>query len=118
MEKPPPFSSPEEITSAIDSIPYGDAGWFTFTIRYAGELSDNSPDWKLQQYDVHIRDTWTVLQNIISMRKFHNKFDYAAYEHYTSPGNCLYSNFMSGIWANKESVRILPLLHQRSLTVV
>jgi hypothetical protein len=103
----PPFVSAEELFATIDAIPYGEARWFTFTVSYAGELSEDSAGWKRQTYEVHTRDAWTVLKNMLATREFHGKFDYTAYEHYSSPNNRMYDNFMSGIWANRESVRTI-----------
>jgi hypothetical protein len=100
----PPFGNYEDVLTSIDNITVGSADWFSFTVRYNGDISEDSPNWQHEKFTVHTRSVRTVLRNILGTRELDGKIDYAAYEEFVQPDVRLYGNFMSGQWAYKESV--------------
>jgi hypothetical protein len=100
-----PFQSAHHMQAVIDSIQVGDAPWEAFELRYSGALDDSSPQWMRQSYTLYARNTRTVAHNMLSSADFRDKFDYTAFEERESSGQRTWSNFMSGTWAWRQSVR-------------
>lgn len=82
----PPFTNIDELLAIIDSIKYGEAPWNAFTIRYSGDTDKHASDWKKQDYVIYTRDSYTVLQNMLSSADFKDSFDYQPFEEFTAPG--------------------------------
>ncbi|KAH9839287.1 uncharacterized protein C8Q71DRAFT_795564 [Rhodofomes roseus] len=116
----PPFEDAEELYSTIDAIPYGDAPWESFTIRYTGEVTPESPSWKRADYVVHNRNVRQVAHNMIGNEGFDGMFDTTPYQEYTAPGVTRFSNMMSGEFAYRQATTIAqdPLTHGSMLTTV
>ncbi|KAH9930567.1 hypothetical protein B0H21DRAFT_781092 [Amylocystis lapponica] len=116
----PIFESTEDMYATIDSIQHGDAPWETFTVRYGGPLTPDSPSWKRAEYHVHCRNTRTVAHNMLANKDFHNHFDYVPFQEYTAPDTTQFSNVMSGQWAYTQATRIAsdPQTHGSMLVPV
>ncbi|KAH9916928.1 uncharacterized protein B0H18DRAFT_1087215 [Fomitopsis serialis] len=95
-----------ELLSTLDDIPFGDIPWSSFKIRWSGPLTATSPAWKKQSYVVHTRDPLATLENTLGNTEYKNKIDVCAYKEFTPGGKQRWSNFMSGLWAWKESSKI------------
>jgi hypothetical protein len=103
----PIFENAQELYDTIDEISHGDAPWQSFTLRHPGPVTDNSPSWQQNSYQVHCRDTHDVVRNILKNKAFDKKFDYVPYQEYTGPQRTRYSNLMSGQWAYTKAVGFL-----------
>lgn len=111
-----PFSSHEEMYSAIDTIKHGDAPWKSFKTSYAGELDVNAPSWQLQDYEIWFRDPDTVVRNILDNPDFNGHFDYAPYVNIDKAGNRKWNEFMSGNFPWRHAVS--PLTFNSSATKI
>lgn len=74
------FDDHNHFLEFIDAIPYGEATWHTFAVRYAGPVDADSPSWKRQTFIIHHRDPKTVFSNMISSSEFATRWDYKAYQ--------------------------------------
>ena len=90
------FKSANDMYSTLDSIPYGEALWMTFKVKYNGPITPHTPAWKLKTCTVYTRDMLHVAENMATCRDFNGRWDYVLYEEYNAPGCCCYSNVMSG----------------------
>jgi Plavaka transposase len=110
-----PFSSYEQMYSAIDNIKHGDVPWKCFSTSYAGELGPNAPSWQLQDYEVWFRDPDFVIQNMLDNPDFDGYFDYAPYIDLDKAGNRRWDEFMSGnfAWRHAVSPSVLYLIFFR-----
>lgn len=106
-----PFRNSDHLLATIDSIEIGDAPWHSFTIRYTGEVDDQSPSWKRQTYTVHTRDSLAVLRSMLGSTDFHGHFNYQPFKEYVGPDKRRWSDLLSGSWAWKQSVRSLIHIH-------
>ncbi|KAH9935840.1 hypothetical protein B0H21DRAFT_699135 [Amylocystis lapponica] len=102
----PIFTSTEDMYHTIDMIQHGDAPWESFTVRYSGPVTPESPSWQRIPYQVHCRNTNTVARNMLANKDFVGHFDYVPFQEYTAPGVSRYSNVMSGQWAYKQATKI------------
>ena len=102
-----------ELERTLDDIPFGSLPWSSFQVRWSGPLTPTSPSWKRQTYIVHRRDPLATFENTLRNTEYKRTFDPAAYREYTHDGKRIFSNFMSGLFAWKESVRAIfsPLVH-------
>ena len=99
-----PFDSADDLLATIDTIPYGDAPWESFSVRYTGAVNEDSPSWKRAEFVVHCRNARTVAHNIIGMEELDGKFDITPYQEYLPDGSVCYSNLMSGEHAYTQAV--------------
>lgn len=108
MRTPPPFfDNATDLLQTVDSIPFGDIPWYSFAVRYTGEVDDNSPAWKRATYVVHARNTLHVAEAMASSTDFNGSFDTVPFEEYVGkPGEQTrrLSNLMSGQWAYTKAV--------------
>ncbi|KAH9918159.1 uncharacterized protein B0H18DRAFT_1086893 [Fomitopsis serialis] len=95
-----------ELQRTLDAIPFGDIPWFSFKIRWSGPITPTSPAWKRQTYVVHTRDPLAAFENTLRNAEYKNKFDVCAYKEFTPGGKQRWCDFMSGLWAWKESSKI------------
>jgi Plavaka transposase len=100
----PVFSSAETMYEAIDNIAHGNAPWESFSVRYPGPATTNSPSWQCNTYEVHCRNVRDVVHNMLKNKDFDNKFDYVPFQEYKVPRTTQYSNLMSGQWAYTKAV--------------
>ncbi|PSR92305.1 hypothetical protein PHLCEN_2v4726 [Hermanssonia centrifuga] len=102
----PPFASVQHMLETIDSIPFGDAPWSSFKVRYTGDLPPNPPPWMTAEYEVSHRDPLVCARNMLSNPDFAEEFDVAPYREYDSSLKRQYTNLLSGNWAWKQAVRL------------
>jgi len=100
----PPFSNHQDLYNAIDSIPYGDVPWQSFTTRYNGVRPNKVPSWMDSTYDVWFRDPHLIAQNMMGNPDFDGSLDYVPYREYNK-GDRQFQDFMSGDWAWRQAVR-------------
>ena len=101
-----PFSSYDNMYSAIDDIKHGDAPWKSFKTSYAGELGPDAPSWQLQDYDVMFRDPDIVIRNMLDNPDFDGLFDYAPYVDLDKAGNRKWNEFLSGNFSWRRAVSV------------
>lgn len=99
-----PFDSADDMYETLDAIPYGEAAWTTFTVKYTGPVTPHTPSWKLKSYTIYTRNTLRVAESIAACLDFDRRWDYVPYEEYSGPGCRRYSHLMSGTWAFKKAV--------------
>ena len=99
-----PFHNYKDLLARIDAIEVGDVTWESFVCKYEGDISDESPSWMSQGYEVHYRDPLDVIKNILSNTDFKNRMDYAPYLEYDAKGERQFHDFMSANWANDQAV--------------
>ncbi|KAJ3491298.1 hypothetical protein NLI96_g824 [Meripilus lineatus] len=114
------YNDVDDILSHIDEIPFGDAAWSSFDVRYTGPVDENSPSWKRQTYTIHTRNTYEVQETFLKNQDFAKAFDYVPYEAYTPEGARKWSNLLSGRWAWKQADIIAqdPATHGAMLSPV
>ncbi|TCD71132.1 hypothetical protein EIP91_012080 [Steccherinum ochraceum] len=97
------FDGPDDWLKTIDAIEYGETPWTSFTIRYTGPTTNDSPPWQRETYTVYTRDTLAVVRNMLSSADFAKAFDYTPFKEFTGPHRRRWSNLMSGHWAWKQA---------------
>ncbi|KAK7452202.1 hypothetical protein VKT23_012305 [Stygiomarasmius scandens] len=100
-ESDPPFANHKEMYATIDSIPQGDIPWESFTVKYNGELPEDTsslPEWKTQEYEVWFRNPLSILENMLANPSFKHEFDKAP-KRLKRNGKRVYQDLMSGNWA-------------------
>ncbi|PSR76460.1 hypothetical protein PHLCEN_2v8435 [Hermanssonia centrifuga] len=100
----PPFAGVPHMLETIDSIPFGDAPWTSFKVRYTGDLPPNPPPWMTAEYEVSHRDPLVCVRNMLANPDFADEFDVAPYREYDPSLKRQYTNLMSGNWAWKQAV--------------
>lgn len=101
----PPFRSHEHVYETIDATQHGDAPWQCLVASYNGESSDSCPSWKKDEWEVFYRDPDLVLKQMLENPDFDGQIDYAAYVSLDKTGKRCWSDFMSGNFAYRRSVR-------------
>ncbi|KAH9912325.1 uncharacterized protein B0H18DRAFT_1088486 [Fomitopsis serialis] len=116
----PPFEDADDLYQVIDVIPFGDAPWESFVVRYTGPIDEDSPSWKQAEYVVHCRNARQVAHNMIGNEDYNSKFDTTPYQEYPAAGVTRFSNVMSGQWAYKQASKIAkdPATHGSMLSPV
>ena len=114
-EQPAIFENTRELLETIDDIPYGDATWRAYKVRYTGPIDPDSPPWMRRTYTVHMRDTLVVAKQLVTSDDFKGKFNTRPFAEYLLNGARMYSDLMSGQWAYREAVSfavtpVIPLL--------
>ena len=105
----PPFRSHEELYDTIDATWHGDAPWTCLAVSYNGETTPNSPTWQLDEWEVFYRDPDLVLSHLLDNPDFDGLFDYAVYVGLDKSGKRYWTDFMSGNFAYRRSVRSFVL---------
>ncbi|KAG6823325.1 hypothetical protein H0H92_010595, partial [Tricholoma furcatifolium] len=97
---PPESTRARHIYSLIDQIEQGDVPWDSFTIRYNGDLPENSPapPWMTEQHEVWFQDPLHVLEGQLGNPGFADEFDIAPKRVFRR-GVRRYRDLMSGNWA-------------------
>ncbi|KAG1844111.1 hypothetical protein C8R48DRAFT_750903 [Suillus tomentosus] len=95
----PPFADHRDLYNVIDSSPFGDVKWQSFTIAYDGERLENKP-WMDDTYEVWFRNPREVVHNMLANPSYTNDIDYHPYREYSTEGDKRqWKDFMSGDWA-------------------
>jgi hypothetical protein len=105
----PPFNSHEHVYETIDATRHGDAPWQCFAVSYNGEASHPCPSWQKGEWEVFYRNPDVVLTQMLENPDFDRQFDYAAYIGLDKAGKRCWSDFMSGNFAYRRSVRVFNL---------
>ncbi|KIJ58530.1 hypothetical protein HYDPIDRAFT_54279, partial [Hydnomerulius pinastri MD-312] len=101
----PPFSDHNELHRLVDAIPYGEALWRSFSVKYAGPIPEgNTPKWMLAEYDVWFRDAKELLELMLANHDFHGEIDYAVKHVTDEHGKREVCDLMSGQWAWNQSM--------------
>ncbi|KAI0313865.1 hypothetical protein OF83DRAFT_1208258 [Amylostereum chailletii] len=109
--EPGPYASYRHLYKTIDNIKHSDIPWQCFTTSFAGDVPDNAPKWKKQQYHVWYRDPDIVIRNMLENPDFAGQFDTSAYKFYDASGKRRWTNFMSGNFAWRQSDKIYAADH-------
>lgn len=107
----PPFANHADLYKRIDSIPFGDIPWESFSVKYdEAKLPDDSfiPPWMTAKYEVWFRDPHAVVKSLIKNPDFKGSFDTAPVRIFDKNGHREYQNFMSGDWAWEEAASFFP----------
>jgi hypothetical protein len=108
FDAPPPFTNAGDMYETIDSTPYGDLRWRSFTIRY--NLLNDPPSseapaaWKTAEYDGWFRDPGKLIRNMLANHGFDKEFDYVPYQEYDYSGQHRFHDVFSGNWCWREAV--------------
>ncbi|KAH9988333.1 hypothetical protein BJV77DRAFT_1061430 [Russula vinacea] len=98
----PPFGSPSNLYSVIDSTPLGDVPWENFAISYNGHMLENpndAPPWTKVDHEVWFRDPRKLVKNMLANPDFNGEFDTTPFHEYDADNKHRFQNFMSGNWA-------------------
>ena len=101
-----PFTLYDHMYKTIDTIEQGDIPWQSFSMRYQAD-DDNPADtpWKQAKYEVWYQDPTHVVRNMLDNPDFNRQFNYTPYVELDKSGKRKWSNFMSGNFAWRHSVR-------------
>lgn len=108
------FHSHDHFLKTIDAIPVGDEEWSTFSLRYSGPVTPDSPKWKRQRFVVHTRNPLRVLENMAASPDFASTWHTRPYQEFDRNGTRQFSDLMSGHWAWKQAVCISSYAHRLS----
>ncbi|KLO09541.1 hypothetical protein SCHPADRAFT_833873, partial [Schizopora paradoxa] len=99
-----PFANHVEMHNLIDSIKHGDAPWYSFKIKYSGDIPEHgAPKWMTDTYEVCARDTNLVVANLLKNTDFDGEFDYVPYKEFDAAGNQRYCDYFSGGLVQKHA---------------
>lgn len=101
-----PWRNAEDLYKTIDSIDAGNVSWKNFKFFYSGPKPQTPPQWMEETYELNTRDILATLEHQLSTEEFDGQFNTAPYEEYDHAGHRVYSDLMSGYWANCEAVRV------------
>jgi Plavaka transposase len=105
QDQDPPFTSKNEMYSAIDNLDLGGATWKSFIVKYNGEIKDGDvTPWKHKSFEVWYRDPRIVIHNQLGNREYGDEIDFASKDVRDREGRRRYSDFMSGNWSWRQSV--------------
>ena len=101
----PPFSNATSLYKIIDSIPFCNTAWESFSLQYNGNRpAGDAPSWMNSEYDVWFRDPRALVHNLLSNPDFKSDFDYAPFQEHASDGTHHFQDFMSANWAWNQAV--------------
>ena len=84
----------------------GGVDWKSFSLSSQGDLTDDSPSWMKEEYEVHYRDAREVVLSMVENPEFARDIDFSPYREYDKQGkNRRIQHFMSGDWAWRQAVR-------------
>ena len=101
----PPFANHQDLYNVIDSIPYGNIAWQSFTLQYNGEQPIvNAQPWMDSAYDVWFRDPQEIVKNMLKNPDFKEEFDFVPYRKFDGNDDRVFGDFMSGDWPWQQAV--------------
>lgn len=102
----PPLADHRDLYNVIDSSPFGDVKWQSFSLYYTDEQpEDNPPPWMDQQYEVWYCDPREVVHNMLANPTFTDEMDFCPYREYsTETDERQWKIFMSSDWAWEQAV--------------
>ena len=106
QDQDPPFVSKNEMYNTIDNLGHGGAPWNCFTVKYNGEIKEGDvTPWKHKSFEVWHRDPRILMHNQLRNRDYADEMDFASKDVRDMDGKRRYSDFMSGNWSWRQSVR-------------
>ncbi|KAI9056389.1 hypothetical protein FKP32DRAFT_1586143 [Trametes sanguinea] len=116
----PVFQSHHHLLNAIDGIRCGDTQWDSYSLRYGGPITPDSPLWKRVEYVLYSRDSLEAVENMAASPDFQGAWHTRPYRQYDENGTRQYSDLMSGHWAWKQADLIAedPATHGAMFTPV
>ncbi|KAF8257019.1 hypothetical protein EI94DRAFT_1774687 [Lactarius quietus] len=111
----------KDMYQIINWTPLGDILWNSFSLKYNGEKPmDEVPQWMDASFDICYHDPHVVIHSMLGHPGFKNDMDYVPYHKYTSSGEWLWQDFMSGDWAWMQADEIAkdPTTHGSTLVPV
>jgi len=105
--EPGPFGLHEQMYATIDSTKHGDIPWKCMAAEFAGEITGDLPSWKKDVHEIWYRDVDAVIAQMLSNPDFKEQFDYVPYIGLDKKGDRHWSDFMSGNYAWRHSVRFV-----------
>lgn len=105
-ELDPIFNSYQHLTDNIDDIEHGIGctGWTSFSVRWNGPITPDSPSWKRQRYIVHTRDPLAVIKAMCASADFNGSWHTRPFKEFTHDGTRVFADLLSGHWAWKQAV--------------
>lgn len=100
-----PFTGTNDLLATIDATELGDAPWHRLNITYDGPVGPFSPAWMSTSYEVWFRNPLVVAKNMLANPDFASEFDYSPYIQLGKNGQRRWTDFMSGNFAWRHSVR-------------
>ena len=102
-----PYESCHSLYATIDAIQDGDAPWQCLSVNSAhDDIPEHAPSWQRQEYEVWYRDPDVVIRNMLDNPDFASQFDAAPYIATDTKSKRRWTDFMSGHFAWRRSVRI------------
>ncbi len=102
FDAPPPFINANDMYETINSTPYNDLRWQSFTIHYNLHNDPSSADaptaWKTAEYDGWFCDPGKLIHNMLANCAFDKEFDYIPYQEYDYNGQHWFHDVFSGNW--------------------
>lgn len=99
-----PWRNADDLYATIDEIQTGDAPWKSYQFSYNGPKPFIPPRWMEETYELNTRNALLVLEQQLNTSDFAGQINYTPYKEFDSQGDRLYSNLMSGKWANGQAV--------------
>lgn len=101
-----PYDSCRSLYATIDAIQDGDAPWQCLSVNRApDDIPEHAASWQTREYDVWYRDPDVVIGNMLDNPDFASQFDAAPYIATDIEGKRRWTDFMSGHFAWRRSVR-------------
>lgn len=102
----PPFADHNDLNNSLDSIPFGEIPWQSFSVKYDGVRPESGdvPSWMDAEYDVWFRCPREVARSHLANPDFASEIDWAPKRVFNRAGKREYSDFMSGNWCWKQAV--------------
>jgi hypothetical protein len=92
------FVDHHDLYNIINSSPFSDVNWQSFTITYDGERLEDKL-WMDNKYEVWFCDPCKVVHNMLANPSYTNDIDYCPYRKYSTEGDKhQWKDFMSGDW--------------------
>ncbi|KAF8227758.1 hypothetical protein L208DRAFT_1491607 [Tricholoma matsutake] len=99
-----PWRNAQDLYKTLDSIKAGGVSWKTFKFCYTGLKPQTPPRWMEETYELNAQDVLVTLKQQLGTMEFNRQFETMLYEEYNHAGHHVFSNLMSGYWANCEAV--------------
>ncbi|KAH9915965.1 uncharacterized protein BXZ73DRAFT_54076 [Epithele typhae] len=104
----PLFKSYEDLVTTIDQITIGDVPFITVSVRWAGPVDENSPQWKREAHVGHHRDIIETVRGMAANPELNGHWDNTPTAVFNADGLREYSNLMTGQWAWDQAVLVDP----------
>ncbi|KAI0745331.1 hypothetical protein C8Q76DRAFT_764613 [Earliella scabrosa] len=99
----PIFRSHAHMLDTIDDIKLGATSWTTFSVRWNGPVTADSPSWKRQRFIVHTRDPLAVMKAMCASADFNGSWQTRPFKEFNENGTRVFTDIMSAHWAWKQA---------------